>query len=258
MNREKVIRCGWRSDGNLTFGPSGAGGLKSTRPVLAGPQHFKRSWEGNGYDHMNVYLTISSNDFSALQSGDEIAVYDGALCVGVTVFQHQNQHQNLLSISVSSDDPSTEFIDGFTAGNTMSFKVWRAAENAEVTLETLQYLPGYSGVFEPLGTTVAGLSLAGNRLSTWITSLGDNYPNPFSMETTIPYTIGKTEQVELAIYNVLGQRVTTLVKTTQEPGSYEITWDGANNRQEKVKAGIYFCRMVAGNEVLVKTIEVTD
>ena len=122
----------------------------------------------------------------------------------------------------------------------------------------VHYLPGYSAVFEPLGTTVAGLSLESTGLSTWITSLGDNYPNPFSMETTIPYTLGKTEQVELAIYNVLGQRVTTLIKTTQEPGSYEITWDGANNRQEKVKAGIYFCRMVAGNEVLVKTIEVTD
>ena len=52
------------SDGNLTIGPSGTGGLKSTRPVLAAPQHFKRSWEGNGYDHMNVYLTLSSNDFS--------------------------------------------------------------------------------------------------------------------------------------------------------------------------------------------------
>ncbi len=242
----------------LTVNPPVSGGLKSAKPLGSVPQHFKKTWEGNGYDHMNVYLMVTSNDLSALQPGDEIAVYDGPLCVGATVFQNQHQHQNLLSVSVSSDDPSTDFIDGFTAGNTMSFKVWRTADNTEITLGSVDFLPGYSGVFEPLGTSVAGLSLEGTGMNSWTTSLGDNYPNPFSAETTIPYTVGEAAPVDLAIYDVLGQRVTTLVRTTREPGSYTVTWDGANNRQEKVKAGIYFCRMVSGNKVLVKTIEVID
>ncbi len=244
----------------LIINPPSAGGLKSARPEPSIPQHFKKAWEGNGYDHMNVYLTLSSDDFSALRPGDEIAVYDGELCVGAAVFQNQkqNQHQNLLSIPVSGDDPSTEFKDGFAAGNTMSFSIWRAADNTEITLGSVDHLPGYSGVFEPLGTTVVGLSLEGTGMNSWTTSLGDNYPNPFSMVTSIPYTLGENIDIDLAIYDVLGQRVTTLVKSNQDAGSYTVAWYGANNRQEKVKTGIYFCRMVAGNIILVKTIEVID
>jgi M6 family metalloprotease-like protein/uncharacterized protein (TIGR02145 family) len=241
-------------DAVLIINPPGTGGLKSARPEPLVPQHFKAAWEGNGYDHMNVYLTITSNNASVLQPGDEIAVYDGPLCVGATVFQNQHHHQNLLSVSISNDDPATETKDGFTAGNTMSFKIWKAADNSEISMGTIDYLTGYSSVFEPLGTTVAGVNLPGDAVDAWTTSLGDNYPNPFSAETTIPYTLCETEVIELAIYDVLGQRVTTLVKSTQAAGSYEIIWDGANNNHEKVKPGIYFCRLVAGKMTVVKTI----
>jgi photosystem II stability/assembly factor-like uncharacterized protein len=244
------------ANGTLAINPPVSGGLKSTGTTAGVPQHFKKTWEGNGYDHMNVYLTLSSPDASVLQPGDEIAVYDGELFVGATVFMNQNQ--NLLSFAVSNDDPATELKDGFTAGNTMSFKVWKTNDNSETTIGSVDFLPGYSGVFEPLGTTVAGLSLKDAGMNTWSTSLGDNYPNPFSAETTIPYTIGETAPVDLAIYDVLGQRLTTLVKSTLNPGSYTVTWDGTNDRRAKAKAGIYICRLVAGNTVLVKTIELID
>ena len=76
-----------RVSGNdvLTITPSGAGGLKSTFPVMNRPKHFVPVWEGNGYDHMNIYLTEITEGASSLQPGDEIAVYDGELCVGVAV-----------------------------------------------------------------------------------------------------------------------------------------------------------------------------
>ena len=83
----------------LIINPPGAGGLKSARPEPSVQQHFKKTWEGNGYDHMNIYLTLSSVEASALQPGDEIAVYDGELCVGAAVFQHQNQNQIICSQS---------------------------------------------------------------------------------------------------------------------------------------------------------------
>ena len=242
----------------LTIDPSGTGGLKTTRPVPGVAQHFKTTWEGNGYDHMNVYLNVTTEDGSTLQPGDEIAVFDGNLCVGAFILENQHQHQNLHSIIVSADDPTTEEKDGFMTGNTMSFKVWSAAAHTETAVGRVTYYTGYSGAFEPSGTTVSGLTLESSGRDNQTTSLGDNYPNPFRQETTIPYTIGETTDVDLAIYDVLGQRVATLVKAMQEPGSYEIVWDGGNNRQEKVKPGIYFCRIVTGNKVLVKTIEVID
>ena len=242
----------------LTIDPSGTGGLKTTRPVPGVAQHFKTTWEGNGYDHMNVYLNVTTEDGSTLQPGDEIAVYDGNLCVGAFIIENQHQHQNLHSIIVSADDPTTEEKDGFMAGNTMSFKVWSEAAHAETAVGRVTYYTGYSGAFEPSGTTIAKLIIESSGRDNPTTSLGDNYPNPFSMETTIPYTIGETTEVDLSLYDVLGQRVATLVKSTQAAGSYAIIWDGANNNHEKVKPGIYFCRMVTGNIVLVKTIELID
>ena len=115
-----------RVSGNdvLTITPSGTGGLKSTFPVMNRPKHFVPVWEGNGYDHMNIYLTEITEGTSSLQPGDEIAVYDGELCVGVAV--SQNQNQNLYSIAVSADDPTTDIRDGFTSGNEISFRIWRA------------------------------------------------------------------------------------------------------------------------------------
>ena len=246
------------SDDVLTIAPSGTGGLKATRPFHAEPVHFKTTWEGNGYDHMNVYLTIDAEDGTKLQPGDEIGVFDGALCVGVTVFQNQHQHQNLLSISVSSDDPTTEVKDGFTPGNTMNFRLFRSADHAEIALGDPEYQAGYSGLFESMGTTVAAIRITAADLHQSVTALGDNYPNPFDQVTIIPYTIGEKSEIEIAVYDVLGQRITTLVHATLEPGSYETTWDGSNNNKESVKPGIYFCRLVAGNKVFVKTIELID
>jgi hypothetical protein len=242
----------------LTIDPAATGGLKAARLVPGIPQHFRKTWEGHGYDQMNVYLSVETEDGSLLQPGDEIAVYDGNLCVGAFIIENQHQHQNLHPIIVSADDPTTEEKDGFIAGNTMSFKVWSAATHAETTVGAVTYHSGYTGVFESSGTTIANLTIESSGGDNRTTSLGDNYPNPFSMETTIPYTIGETTEVDLSIYDVLGQRVTTLVKTTQATGSYEIIWDGANNNHEKVKPGIYFCRMVTGNKVMVITIELID
>ncbi|MBN1790238.1 MAG: T9SS type A sorting domain-containing protein [Bacteroidales bacterium] len=242
------------SDDVLTITPSGTGGLKTTRPFSADPVHFKTTWEGNGYDHMNVYLTIADNEESSLQPGDEIAVYDGDHCVGAVKIGNQDVY----SLFVTADDPTTDVKDGFTAGNSMTFRIWNESMSNEIPIGSIEYLNGYSGVFEPMGTTAAILDLGNTVPGAGITSLGDNYPNPFNLETTIPFTIGEKTKVDLSIYDVLGQRLATLVNSTREAGSYEITWDGSDNRQEKLKPGVYFCRMVAGNKALVKTIEVID
>ncbi|MBN1790236.1 MAG: S8 family serine peptidase [Bacteroidales bacterium] len=242
----------------LTISPTGTGGLKATRPAPGVPLHFKKTWEGNGYDHMNIYLSIAEREESSLQPSDEIGVYDGELCVGAIKIGNQDQHQKMYALAVSADDPTTEAKDGFTAGNGISFRIWNEAMNTEIQISSIEFLTGYSGVFEPMGTTAAILGLGNMEPGAGITSLGDNYPNPFNLETTIPFTIGEKTKVDLSIYDVLGQRLATLVNSTREAGSYEITWDGSDNRREKLKPGIYFCRMVAGNKVLVKTIEVID
>jgi len=78
-------------------------------------------------------------------------------------------------------------------------------------------------------------------------SLSQNYPNPFNPNTTICYALPNNCHVELYIYNVLGQRVKTLVKGEQTAGYKTVTWDGTNDNGRTVSSGIYFFTIKAGS-----------
>ncbi len=79
-----------------------------------------------------------------------------------------------------------------------------------------------------------------------------NYPNPFSPVTTIRYSIAGVERVEIAIFDVGGRRVRTLVSEVKAPGAYTAVWDGRNDAGAPVAPGIHFCRMKAGTFGSVK------
>jgi parallel beta-helix repeat protein len=79
--------------------------------------------------------------------------------------------------------------------------------------------------------------------------LEQNYPNPFNPGTLIQYEIPQTGKVVVKVYNFLGQEVRTLVNKAQQPGSYQITWDGRNEQGHVVPSGIYFYRLAAGSFV---------
>ena len=69
--------------------------------------------------------------------------------------------------------------------------------------------------------------------------LKQNYPNPFNPTTEINYQLFKTGQVELTIFNLLGQKIKTMVNAVQPAGSYKITWNGTNEQENVVPSGIY-------------------
>ena len=80
-----------------------------------------------------------------------------------------------------------------------------------------------------------------------LTTLGQNYPNPFNPVTNITYDVGfvdgPKQQVNLSIYNLLGQHVQTLVRGQQGPGQYKIMWYGRDKSGVSVASGIYFIHM---------------
>jgi hypothetical protein len=79
-----------------------------------------------------------------------------------------------------------------------------------------------------------------------------NYPNPFNPTTNIAFRIPEAQQVQLVIYNQLGQVVTTLIDQPMNAGEYQVVWNGLNQKGRPVSSGLYFYRMVAGSEQLVR------
>ncbi len=81
-------------------------------------------------------------------------------------------------------------------------------------------------------------------------SLHQNSPNPFNPTTSIKYDMPKAGDVQIAVFNVLGQRVTDLINGYQEAGSHEVVWNGKDDGGSSVASGIYFYR--------IKTSEFSD
>jgi hypothetical protein len=69
-------------------------------------------------------------------------------------------------------------------------------------------------------------------------ALYQNYPNPFNLHTLINYQLPKTSEVELSVFNLLGQKVAMLVSEKQPAGSYEVEWDATG-----IEGGVYFYKL---------------
>jgi hypothetical protein len=70
-----------------------------------------------------------------------------------------------------------------------------------------------------------------------------NVPNPFNPETVIRYELPRTSDIQLTIFNILGQPIRTLLHTTQAAGAYNIRWNGRDDRGRLVAGGLYFYRL---------------
>ena len=79
-----------------------------------------------------------------------------------------------------------------------------------------------------------------------------NYPNPFNPSTVINFEIPKAAKVNLVVYNMLGQKITTLVNQFLEAGAYQQTFNA-----EAFSSGIYIYQLSAGNVVLTKKMMLT-
>ena len=71
-----------------------------------------------------------------------------------------------------------------------------------------------------------------------------SYPNPFNAATVIAYSLERDTPVTLEVYNVLGQRIATLVNRVESAGDHQITWSGTDGRGVPVASGTYLYRLV--------------
>lgn len=85
-------------------------------------------------------------------------------------------------------------------------------------------------------------------------ALGVNYPDPFQTATTIPYAVSEPRSVRVEVFNVLGQRVATLVDGEHAAGRYEVVWDGQDEDGRAVASGLYVYRLTAGSTITTRTM----
>ncbi len=77
-----------------------------------------------------------------------------------------------------------------------------------------------------------------------------NYPNPFNPTTNISFSLKDESYVEISIYNLKGQRVTSLVNGRLDSGNHTVVWNGDNVKGESVSSGIYFSKLKTDGEVV--------
>ena len=99
--------------------------------------------------------------------------------------------------------------------------------------------------------TVGSNTLDNDAPEIYSYSLSSNYPNPFNPSTTIDYSIANAGEVSIAVYDMMGRYVRTLVSDFATPGSYTIVWDAKNDEGLSVSAGMYIYKMASGDFVQV-------
>ncbi|MCB2199284.1 T9SS type A sorting domain-containing protein [bacterium] len=101
-------------------------------------------------------------------------------------------------------------------------------------------LPIYGDRVFVISDTLFEVSAPEERAQPLEWSLDANYPNPFNPSTTIRYTVPQTANVKLAVYNLLGQRVATLVDGNRMAGRHSVVWNGTSLGGLPVASGLYF------------------
>ncbi|MCC7430751.1 FG-GAP repeat protein, partial [bacterium] len=143
-------------------------------------------------------------------------------------------HSELIGQGNKTSKTNYTFTDAFvTTGKTYSYKL------VDVDFD------GTETEHETVSITVSKESEQTSHKFSY--SLEQNFPNPFNPNTTISYTLAKTNDVKLEVFNTKGELVRTLVSEKQNEGSHASNWNGTDERGNAVSSGVYYCKLTAGN-----------
>ena len=146
--------------------------------------------------------------------------------------------------------PRIEILAGSITG-TVNFYVDPRADNLEEGDEIIRLIgtiDGLEGDEVEIAISDPGAAKTVVQTRPEAFSLADNFPNPFNPATTIQYALPQAADVELTVYNVVGQPVRTLVAEHQNAGRYAVEWDATDDSGHSLSSGMYFYRLEAGGE----------
>lgn len=142
--------------------------------------------------------------------------------------------------AVGEDNYNGVILETFNGGSE-----WEVVKNTPERLNSLTIIDGHGWAVGDSGLIVKCDSVATgikeDKINRNNKLLFQNYPNPFSSNTTITYQLQSSGNVKLCIYDLSGRKVATLVNETQLADKYEIEWN-----TEGMRPGIYFCELKTG------------
>ena len=145
-----------------------------------------------------------------------------------------NVYRNNAFVGTTSDNGSTSYRIGKNASGTDTYRVCDAEDGECSNDVTLNYLDGFAGT----GTAETGLDGA--------------FPNPVTSTASIGFSLAEASDVEMVVYNSIGQQVATLASGLHESGDHQVTLDAAG-----LPSGVYVIQMRAGTEVFTTRLSVT-
>lgn len=209
--------------------------------------------------------SLSYNEIAMVEPGDPGAVFgdqafwdyvvvegsrDGVNWLPVAPGIDANSDAEWLSLYNSGTSPTadqyrphvTHLNDTFSAGETILLRFRLFADSS---------VQGWGWAIDDINITNTYVSGAGDVPAA--VSLAQNYPNPFNPSTTISYALARSGHVELKIFDARGALVRTLVDGQVAAGDQRVTWDGRDNGDRQVAAGVYLYRLRAdGREIQKK------
>jgi len=190
--------------------------------------HFTTVWSGNPIYPMSIIVTQATLDQVNLAAGDEIGIFDGAICVGAYKLTAPINPNDPPFIIVSKDDPGTPVVDGYTEGHTIDYKIWKQISNFETSsvLHTFPFAPMY--VFETFTqneTAVVILSGSSVPVNTTVqnVTIPDGTSNCYNATQTITVAGNGTNFVVQnggSATMIAGQNIRYLPGTTVQSGGY--------------------------------------
>jgi len=230
----------------------------------AGYTYYWRVRSRIGVDHEDWGAWVSTNfitdpGFAAIQPriggpSDGINVFSSDVNLNWFVpAREQNQEKYDIQIGTNEDFSNATTVAAITAKNYQitnltkgSKYYWRVrsiGKDGSISgySQTESFVPTEATDVTPENVTPQSFELA------------QNYPNPFNPTTIIKYAIPQNAVVTLSIYNMLGQKIKTLVSEQKNAGTYSVQWNGDNEFGQKVSSGAYLYKINAGN--FVKTMK---
>ncbi len=174
-------------------------------------------------DHLdNVHVAYIGGNFGTPNTHELYYVNN---CTGSFEVPEQitfnSEHTADISLSIDSVCAChIAFLEGFYGSN--DYEVWYCTNS------------------EFVGISSDDASYAGNNHSSF--SL-QNHPNPFDLTTTISYQLSVNANVTLSIYNILGQKLRTLVNENEPAGYHSVFWNGTDENNQPVPSGVYFYQL---------------